>query len=226
MRRKKKYVKLCGFLLILVMLMAACGGKNNDSNSPGTATDEKNKTTTDDKKDDVAAEDTSKQESKTPKKSKLRIDPHKVPGKNIYIDVPNYQEIERGYTRLFIVHDQKYVAVTANKKGDASSLTAAHASAFDKFKQSIQDDSYVNSLNITKESTETINGIEFYKYEGTLNCGHDTIYDAYTAGFSFVLDGVACNVTGSVVDQEQPEEMIEEIRSVVEAMIPTVRSEK
>lgn len=220
MKASKKHLIICA-LFALTMLTTACGETNteNDNTTPSDVT-----TSADTEATTTEAESEPKAEA--PEKSDLLNDTYKSPGKNIYIDTPNYQEIEKGYTRLFIVHDKKYVAITVNKKGDVSSLSAAHESAFDKFKQNIQDDSYVNSLNITEESTETVNGIEFYKYEGTLNCGHDTIYDAYAIGCSFILDGVACNITGSVVDREQPEEMIEEIRSVVEAMIQTVRSEK
>ena len=32
---------------------------------------------------------------------------YKVPMKDIYIDAPNYQEIEQAYTELFIVHESK-----------------------------------------------------------------------------------------------------------------------
>ena len=30
---------------------------------------------------------------------------YKVPLRNIYVDIPNYKELEKAYTELFIVHD-------------------------------------------------------------------------------------------------------------------------
>lgn len=151
---------------------------------------------------------------------------YKVAGKNIYVDVPYWQEIEKGYTRLFTLHGERYVAVSTDKNNTAASLEEAHNLAFEKFKGNIQTESYVNFLNIEEESTETINGIEVYKYEGTVNCGHDTVYDAYVIGYSFIMDGIPCNITGSVIDQAQDAEMIDEMRLTVEAMIQTVRSEQ
>lgn len=151
---------------------------------------------------------------------------YKVSGKNIYVDAPNWQEINKGFTQLYILHGQKYVAVTAEKNNSTTDLNEAHQFAFEKFKQNIQNYSYVNSLNVTKNSKETVNGVEVYKYEGTLNCGKDTVYDAYVIGYSFIMDGVPCNITGSVIDQEQPDEMIKEVKLIVESMIKTLRSER
>lgn len=151
---------------------------------------------------------------------------HKVSGKNIYVDAPNWQEIDKGFTKLYILHGEKYVAITAEKNNTTTDLDKAHEYAFAKFKQNIQNYSYVNSLNVTKNSKETVNGVEVYKYEGTLNCGKDTVYDAYVIGYSFIMDGVPCTITGSVVDKTQPDEMIKEVKSTVEAMIKTLRTER
>lgn len=151
---------------------------------------------------------------------------YKVPGRNIYVDVPNYQEIEKGFTQLYIMHGQRYVAVTVDKNTEISSIEQAHEAAFEKFKQNIQNYSYVNSLKVEKSSTEIINGMEVYKYEGTLNCGRDNVYDAYVIGYSFIFDGEPCNIIGSVIDEGQSEEWINEIRSTVETMIKTVRTER
>ena len=150
------------------------------------------------------------------------------PAKNIVIDVPNYQKISRGYTYVYILNGYKYVAVTANRDEQASSLENAHNIAFDLFKEEIQNDSLVQSINITKDSTEKINGIEVYKYEGTLNCYlTDTkSYDAYCIGYSFIMDDTPCTLIGSVIDREQKQEDIDEMRKMVEASIKTLRSER
>lgn len=166
------------------------------------------------------------EEEKTPEKSELLVDTYKCPGRNIYIDTPNYQEIEEGYTRVFVMHDIKMVTINVNKRGDTSSLEKAHETAFENMRLSTQNYCYPNYLTVEKDSIENINGMEVYKYEGTINCGHDTIYEAYAVGYSFILDGEPCNINGMVLDKEQPEELKKEMKEVVDAMIYTVRCEK
>ena len=152
---------------------------------------------------------------------------YNVPMENIYIDVPSYQEIELGYTELFIVHNEKYVAITT-AFDDENTVTAAkdaHGKAFTIFKGNMADhEGGVNGITMTKEETQTVNGIEFYTYEGKIHYGVANKYDGYAIGCAFVMDGIPCEIVGSVVDPSQSEEMIEEIRSVVQAMMQSVRA--
>lgn len=168
----------------------------------------------------------SNKESSVQQNAVILSDTYKVPGKKIYIDIPNYQEMEKGYTELFIVHGVKYIAVTAVDEEEPSALQTAHEMAFDIFRSNIQNYSYVNELNIISDEIVTVNGIEMYKYIGNLNCGHDTIYETYAIGYSFIMDGIACNITGAVIDEGQDQEIINEITNYVEAMVQTLRSEK
>ena len=208
---------LCIFLVICGLLsMTACTASESETNMPSADVSVTSTTAVSNNDSDIEVE---------------LAQTYKVPGKNIVIDVPNYQEIEQGYTQLYILHGIKYVAVTAAKKSTATELSAAHADAFTKFKENIQNYSYVNDLTVASDSVESINGIEMYKYEGTLNCAldysnRDYSYDAYVIGYSFIMDGVPCTVTGSVIDQEQPEYMIAEMKTTVEAMIQTLRAER
>ena len=200
---------------LFVFTFAGCG--NDDTQSQGN---NENSSVN-------VSKETSKTEGQNGDEGRIALSSsYKVPGKNIVVDVPDYQEMEKGYTELFILHGERYVAVTANKAEDATSLADAHEKSFEKFKENIQNYSYVNSINIKNDSTETINGVEVYKYEGTLNCGHDTIYDAYVIGYSFIMDNTPCTITGSVINQSQPQEQIDEIKDIVEAMIQSLRSER
>lgn len=208
--------------LLFLLTMTACGNETQDENNNSSTDGNQTQTSQVDESGNAESNDDSEV---------VLSYSYKVPGKNIVIDVPNYQEIEQGYTQLYILHGIKYVAVTAAKKSTATELSAAHADAFAKFKENIQNYSYVNDLTVVSDSVESINGIEMYKYEGTLNCAldysnKDYSYDAYVIGYSFIMDGVPCTVTGSVIDQEQPEDMIAEMKATVEAMIQTLRSER
>lgn len=159
--------------------------------------------------------------------SSLLTGTYNVPLKNIYVDVPNYQEIELGYTELFIIHDLKYVSVTADRRSSANSLLEAHEIAFNKLKANMQNyEGGINSINITKSEEIKVNGIDVYSFEGTINYGTDTKFDGYAKGYSFILDGVPCEIIGSVIDKKQDPSTIKEISSVVDAMIKTLRTEE
>ncbi len=214
--------KLLVFLLIAAMSLSlvACGNNNDTSD--------------DTQKDNPSTTQSSEQNNESQKEDDKGVtftSSYKVPGKNIVIDVPDYQELEKGFTMLYILHGEKYVAITAEVNSQAKDLSDAHDIAFSFFKEAVQNYSYVNSLNIKSEKTEKINGIDVYKYEGTLNCAldysnRDNSYEAYAIGYSFIMDGVPCTVTGSVINQSQKQETIDEMKATVEAMIKTLRSER
>lgn len=144
----------------------------------------------------------------------------------IFVDMPNYQRIEQGYTKLYIVHDLKYVAATVEKHAEVTTLEEAHEAAFRKFVRNVDTDSNINELIIESDSVETINGIEVYKYEGRINVGHFNVYETFITGYSFIFNGLPVNISGALDCEEQDEEAIAELKEIVEAMLYTVRSEE
>ena len=152
---------------------------------------------------------------------------YNVPLQKIYVDVPNYQEIEQGYTELFIIHDSRYVSFTEADGSEASSPKEAHKVTFKKLIQNMQNyEGGINGINITKDEETTINGIDMYLFEGTINYGTDTKFDGYAKGCAFVLDGIPCEIVGSVIDKSQSQALIDEISNIVDEMTQTVRSEE
>ncbi len=216
---------------ILVINVSSCTG--GDKKEKGSSKEVKKTTVAQTKETKKQEESTTTTTTKkeNPYGVEFRDYPYKVAGRKIYMEVPNYREMELAYTRIFIVNGVKYVAVTANKRSEHKGITdlkKAHELAYEKFVQNVEASSYINSINIENEKTETINGIEMYRYEGTVNCGTEEgyEYDAYVVGYSFIMDETPCTITGSVIDKEQKEEMINEIRNYVDAMAQTVRSEE
>lgn len=202
--------------IILCFSLAACGGETKEPQN------ENNDTSITESKNDET-ENTEKEEQKNSVDLSLT---YKVPMKNVYVDAPNYQEIEEGYTELFIVHESKYVAITSDRKSTATSVKDAHEIAFNKFKTNMQNyEGGVNSIVIEKEETRQINGIEVYCFEGKINYGKDNVYDGYAKGYAFIMDGVPCEIIGSVIDDGQSSALINEISTVVDAMIKTAREE-
>ena len=105
-------------------------------------------------------------------------------------------------------------------------LKDAHRIAYDKFLQNMDNYSF-GELTITKEEYVTINGVDMYRYEGTVKEGYEgEKYDCYAIGYSFIMDGVPCTVGGAVIEEAQSEELIKEIHDTVEAMIRTLRSQR
>ena len=205
MKKKILLILVCGVLIVGIVIGVG-NLKNNDKVDTNNPTENK--------------------EQVKDEKNIVLSNSYKIPGKNIVVDVPDYQSIEKGFTKLYILHGIKYIAVTANKSETVTELMKAHEVAFKKFKENIQNYSYVKSISIKNGKKDVINDIEVYRYEGTLNCGRDTVYDAYVIGYSFVMDGVPCTITGSVIDQAQSKTLINEVRNTVDAMIKTLRSEK
>ena len=210
MKKKILLILVCG-LLIVGIVIGVGNLKNNDKVDTNNSTENKEQV----------------KDNTTNNNASLLTRTYNVPLKNIYVDVPNYQEIEHGYTELFIIHDLKYVSVTADRRSSTNSLLEAHEIAFDKFKANMQNyEGGINSINITKSEEIKVNGIDVYSFEGTINYGTDTKFDGYAKGYSFVLDGVPCEIIGSVIDKKQDPSTIKEISSVVDAMIKTLRTEE
>lgn len=210
--------KTLTILIALTMLLSVSACGNSESQQPTDSTISSSQVSQTEGSSETVAQSSSTKLSGT----------YNVPLKAIYVDVPNYQEIEEGYTELFIIHDSRYVAVTADRRNDtAKSAKEAHDPAFLKLKQNMQNyEGGINDITITKDEETTINGIDMYLFEGTINYGTDTKFDGYAKGCAFVLDGVPCEIVGSVIDKSQSQELIAEISEIVDEMTQTVRSEE
>jgi hypothetical protein len=150
---------------------------------------------------------------------------YNVPDKNIVIDVPDYDEIEEGLSKFYVLYGSRYIAITVANGSTATSLDMAHKDVLTQFKEDVQKYHCVNSLSIVSESIDTINDMKVYKYEGTLNCGKDLPYDAYIVGYSFIRDNTPCSIIGVATDQNQDDAVINSIRKTVETMVKTMRKQ-
>lgn len=157
---------------------------------------------------------------------------HKVPGKNIYVNVPNWDPMELTYkmmTTVYKIQGSRYVSIT-NTEDRVNSLSEAYQKTFDVFKQNMYRYHPINSISITSNKTEKINNLEVYRFEGTMNCREpnntSANYDAYVVGYSFILNDIPCSIIGSVQDVGQEQSMIKEVKATIDAMIKTVRTER
>lgn len=163
--------------------------------------------------------------SDTDSPNKILVGTYKVPLQKIYVDVPAFNLIEEGYTRIFWDSGIKYVTFTCLYEETADSVMTAHKKAIEKFMLNVADHHHVKEIGKLDDKTVTINGIETYCYEGKISCGTGNMYDAYIYGYSFVVNGFPCSVIGVVKDESQPEAEKKLVKELVDEMMKTVRYE-
>ena len=150
---------------------------------------------------------------------------YNVPLKKVYINAPIWQELEKGLTELFIIQEEKYVSVT-HSLDTLNDLKEVHTVNTDTLMYNLQNFCMPKELVIESDSNDTVNGIEVYRYEGYFACGKNQPYNAYTVGYDFIMDGTPVTVNGGVINKNQPENIKTEIKTIVDEMMRTLRTEE
>ncbi len=211
----KKFTVI-GLCVFMAVSLAACGKNVENSDKNNTTITEPN----------VQDKNNTKKEAA----SQIAVNltkTYRIPAKKIYVNVPDYQEIESGFTKLYVVGRQINIAITADDTIKETALEQAHQAIFKDYVKNMQNYATIDELKIEKDSKVTVNGTEMYKFEGKLECHAETgNYELYTIGYSFVMDGIPCSIEGTVLDESQPEDMINQVRDTVNAMAQTVRNTK
>lgn len=204
--------RILALLLAAIMLLslAGCGADNNEEMTADTSSDNTDGT--------ISPDD-------EPAKS-LLSGTYKVPLQKIFVDTPNFNLIEEGYTRIFFDSGKKYVTFTCLYDEPCDDLSAAHDKTIEKFMNNVVDHHHVNSMGSLDDAAITINGIATYRYEGSVNAGTNPVYDAYIYGYSFVYNGFPCSIVGVVSDETQPEAEKQLVKLIVDEMMKTVRDSK
>lgn len=211
----KKFTVI-GLCVFMAVSLAACGKNLENSDKNNTTVTETN---VQDKNN------TKKEEASQTAVNLTKI--YRIPAKKIYVNVPDYQEIESGFTKLYVIGRQINIAITADDTIKENALEQAHQAIFKIYVKNMQNYATIDELKIEKDSKVTVNGTEMYKFEGKLACHAETgNYELYTIGYSFVMDGIPCSIEGTVLDESQPEDMINQVRDTVNAMAKTVRNTK
>lgn len=210
-----KRIILISLYFIMAISLFACGSNNENKNIESSEMNIKN----------TVQNSTTTDNIKISNVNLTKI--YNVPTYNIYMNVPDYQKIESNRSQLFVIGRQINIAVTANWKIQGTTVEQAHADIFKDYVRNLQNYAHIDELKIEKDSKLTINGIEMYKFEGKLACHAETgNYELYTIGYSFVMDGIPCSIEGTVLDESQPEDMINQVKDTVNAIAQTVRNTK
>lgn len=206
----RKLIVIC-ISVVTTLTIVACGNDGQVNNHESSTTKIENTTTI----------------NETANSNNALTEIYNVPARNIYMNVPDYQKIESNRSQLFVIGRQINIAVTANWKIQGTTVEQAHADIFKDYVRNLQNYAHIDELKIEKDSKLTINGIEMYKFEGKLACHAETgNYELYTIGYSFVMDGIPCSIEGTVLDESQPENMINQVKDTVNVMAQTVRNTK
>ena len=210
----RKLIVIC-ISVVTTLTIVACGNDGQVNNHESSTTKIENTTTN------------STTINETANSNNALTEIYNVPARNIYMNVPDYQKIESNRSQLFVIGRQINIAVTANWKIQGTTVEQAHADIFKDYVRNLQNYAHIDELKIEKDSKLTINGIEMYKFEGKLACHAETgNYELYTIGYSFVMDGIPSSIEGTVLDESQPEDMINQVKDTVNAMAQTVRNTK
>ena len=203
---------LCAALGASALAMSACGNQteNNSTTNASAA---------------ISESKASAAESKQPSQASASGRYFEVPiiDHIVVVDVPNWQEIEHGFTQLYIVKQKKFVAVASSDNLEIKSLSEAYKETMDDSLQMMQNYFLPNEMKPEKEENVTINGTEAYHFEGKLNCGHDTIRDIYAVGYTFMMNGIPITIYGGNLDENQSEEISKEVKEWVETMTRSAR---
>lgn len=208
----KKIISIFLCFAVLMMVLCGCGLENKSETNSNT-----------DNSLFVSDDSNSKNESKPNKSESLLTNTYKVPSKEMYIDYC-YHKIEKGYTEVFLVDNVKFVAFTPLYEEKATDAKAAYNDTYNSFEYALEDLVFINNIDISEEKITKINGIDVYEFKGKMSYGRIDKMDGFVIGYSFVFDGFPCSIIGGVSDLEQPKAEIEEIKTVVEQMMHSVRS--
>lgn len=203
----------------LVLCLAACNSNSDEQIKDHTDTGSQQQTESTSKPDDTTSQGDNTEKS-------LLSGTYKVARKDIYVDIPDFNAIEEGYTQIYLDGSSKYIAFTCHKAETAETVEDAHTKAFDCFKSGIDSHHHINDKTNLQTSNITISSIQTIKFEGTISAGRNPVYDAYAYGYSFVYDGLPCSIIGVVMDETQPDVEKQLVKQIVDEMMKTVRNSK
>ena len=227
---KAKSIKK-GLLVLACALLVACGPKEEETRTSDAPKGTGEETSFEAPKESSAEASEGSKESEPVNDAvkDLLVYTHKVSGREMYVDLPAYHEYDKGYTRLFMNPDELFVAVIAQKSTEVSTLEEAFDKAYDCFRRSVQSKILANELTIISDETVTINGIEMYHFEGSLNCGYDRFFDINVYGYAFIMaegNHPMMIMGGNAKEGGQSDELDAQMKEITEAVIQTVRTVK
>jgi len=205
-------------MLVLSTIVISCSSNKNTVES---ATENIVITELGDNEKNVIVTETEQEDILNP----LTPNTFKVPLREIYVDVPDYNDIESGYTEIFKDGERKYITFNYFEESACTSASEAFDISYPQFKVNVSSWHRINTEEFTSMEEVEINGIAAQKVTGTVEYGMKNMTYCYLYGYSFVFEDVPCAIIGVVSDKSQPQEEIDELIAIVDAMMESVRTE-
>ena len=205
-------------MLFVVLLLSSCG--TEQENSEGISSTET--IIINESVDEPSETETVFVEQEN---NELLSNTYQFPEPEIYIDIPSYNSIESGFTCIYKDGESKYITFSCFRNDVANNVLEAFEVAYPKFKNNVSSWHRINTEKFTSMEAVEVNGIETQKVVGTVEYGMKTMTDCYLYGYSFIFEDVPCAIIGVVSDKSQPQEEIDELIAIVDAMMESVRTE-
>lgn len=224
--KKKLLLSMLG--LVLIASMTACGkageevGKQSETIVESSAKNSETK----EPEQTSAEKETPSAENESTEMSPYLTGTYTTPLEKISVDVPGYKYIEKGYTKVFLDDGVKLVVFTCREEDSSSTPEEAYEQCWAKTRWGVENYGYINEEGHDLTVTEkTVGDIETLYYEGTMRLDRSEPHrTAQTYGYAFTFLGHPCLIWGYVVDKDQPQDQIDEIKNVVDAMVESVRA--
>ena len=214
----------------MVCIFTACGGETTPKASETQSSVERTESVEDSKVESVAVSESSKESLPSEDSSESELSPYlagtyTTSTREITIDVPEYKYIEQGYAKVFLDDGVKVVIFTCLGRENSSTPEEAYELCWETTRAGVDYYGHINEEGHNLTVTEkTVGDIETLYYEGTMRLDRYEPYrTAQTYGYAFTYLGRPCMIWGYVLDKEQPQDQIDEIKNVVDAMMESVR---
>ena len=227
MKKCKKYL-----LLFIMIGLAGCGneGKENISTVASSSESSVFSLEVENSVEQSSVESSVDEDAPTTSSEQLELSPYlagtyTTASREITLDVPAYKYIEQGYAQVFLDDGVKVVVFTCMERKNSSTPEEAYEQCWPITRYGVENYGYINEEGHNLTVTEkTVGDIETLYYEGTMRLDRYEPYrTAQTYGYAFTYLGRPCMIWGYVLDKEQPQDQIDEIKNVVDAMMESVR---
>ena len=222
---KKKLLLISMIITLLGVSLMACG---KEEKTDSTGQEINNQSVVEENVTDNSNETTEEVEQDSEKTEVILEDTCRGYDGKFYIDVPAWQMVEGAGTYYYKYGNEKLIAVTFGFFDTATSAVEAKELAFKYCQRALENYVHPNSINITSDEEMTVNEWDVYRFEGLMNCGweEETATEEFAVGYSFVAEEMPCMILGLVRDESQSQELCDEMESIIDAMINTLRTEK
>ncbi|ROR28693.1 hypothetical protein EDD66_104281 [Mobilisporobacter senegalensis] len=243
-------------MLLCTLLCTACGKeKNKDSKEATKETAQETQENSVKEEKDVTEEDAEQEEAKEESSERIYEPQFIYDGEPIdslenslgstkaVYDVPKYQIVEEGRTKLYIRSGKLCIAATRGDKGATGMsfeevLVATERSFGGAMDSNLEGGKQYHGIDITEQEEITINGVDCLRFVGEIDGRSLTKPDDQTLwfkyhvrGYAFVKDDTPLTIIGVTLDdggdgEDYINQYTEEVDHNVDELMKTLRDKK